>query len=215
MLVQSSIFLGLFVEYKVHYVNYQSNSSLTALEIENVTKIFENDTFEYLVWYINLNYSYYYPPGINYDSIEFPKDFLYIPNVGSASLNRSVELELYNITNGVYVYRGVQNLTVGDYIVWIIYVNSSGVPSRIFLYQYIGEELISNTTYVLLSSNLINPHASIYFPSNVTLEQGRSVPLYVGDIFIFSSAGRLIEVTIGIGAISIIVILLFRKRGAS
>ncbi|WP_241208942.1 hypothetical protein [Saccharolobus islandicus] len=209
---QSSLFLGSFVEYKLYYVNYQSGSSIIALEIENITEIFNNDTFKYMIWYISLNGSYYYPPGINYDFVLCPKNFFYIPYVGSSILNRSVKFELYNFANNLYVYKGVQNLAVGDYINWTIYINSSGVPSRIFLYQYIGDKLVSNTTYILLSSNLINPHATIYFPSNVTLVTGKPSPLYVGDVFIFSTTGRTLEIIIVIGAISIIMILLFRKR---
>lgn len=206
-----NLFNGAFVEYKVYYINYQSNSSILSLEIENITQIFSNSTFKYVVWYINLNESYYYPPGVNYDSLYYPKNFFYIPDVGNSSLNRAIKLVLSEEINGTYVYRGQQCLVYGNYINWTIYVNNSGVPSKIFLYQFIGGKLVSNTTYVLLRSNILNHNVTIYFPSNVTLRIGKAVPLVAGNIVFSTIVGKIESIIIGIATIVIIFILLFRK----
>ncbi|WP_338604093.1 hypothetical protein V6M85_05680 [Sulfolobus tengchongensis] len=182
-----------------------------SLEIENITQIFSNSTFTYLIWYINLNGSYYYPPGVNLDNLSYPKAFFYISQVGEDEINRSVNLTLYAEENSTYIYTGLQMLTYGNYINWTLYVNNSGVPSRIFLYQYIGNDLVSNTTYVLLRSNLINKTVTIYFPSNVTLSTGKQAPLLVGNVIFSTIFGKVEEVIIGVGAVALVIILLFRK----
>jgi hypothetical protein len=202
------------VEYKIYYINYQSNTILVSLEIENITNIFSNNTFRFVIWYINLNNSDYYPPGINYDNLQFPKNFFYIPNVGNLTLNRTVSLILYKIVNdSIYVYKGIQYLTENEYINWTYYVNRSGVPFRIYLYQYINDILVSNSTYILIKSNIINNSETIYFPSNVTMVSGRPIYNVEGDSLIFS-LNMIRGIIIGIGAIIILIILLFRKSNS-
>jgi hypothetical protein len=134
-----------------------------------------------------------------------------MPDVGKITLNRTVKLTLYNFSDGFYIYKGLQCLASGNYIVWIFYVNSSGVPSEIYSYQYIGDKLVSNTTYVLFRSNIILSSETIYFPSNITMVTGKPIPLYVGNIIFYSPLGSIEALIIGVGAISVLIILLFRR----
>lgn len=212
-LLTHSLTLGSFVEYKViiHVTKYTEY----ALEIENVTHVFRNGTFSFEIWFVNLNGSYYYPPGINYDNLTYPKVFYYIPHVGNKTIYRDVPLNLIGKNGSYFIYKGLQPLGASACILWIIYVNETGVPTRITLLQYENGFIISNTTYLLFRSNIVNQSAHLYFPSNVTITSGKRVSFYVVPPLFLSTHKRFAFIVALIVIIGLTVYLTFRKTPTS
>lgn len=206
--------IGSFVEYKV--IIHVNNYTEYALEIENVTQVFKNnDSFSFDIWFINLNKSFYYPPGVNYDNLSYPKVFYYIQYAGNKTIYRSVFLNLTVVNDNYFVYKGLQPLGPNVYIIWIVYVNSSGVPSKIVLLQYENGFIVSNTTYILFKSNIINPLEHIYFPSNVTITSGKRVPFYIIPPLFFSPPKRTAIIIGVVVIVGLTVYLTFRRTSAN
>ncbi|QIW22985.1 hypothetical protein EWF20_01620 [Sulfolobus sp. S-194] len=157
-----------FIEYKTISYFVSSNSTLYGLIIENITNIYSNDTVKFEFYLINLNYSEYIGPMIEFNNLSSPTILYYFPQVGSNIVQRgSLVFQLVGDKNGCYIYENVQHPVSTVSVVTYYYVNDSGIPSKIVFLQYGLNGLVSNNTYILYSSNLINSNEKIYFPSGL------------------------------------------------
>ncbi len=164
-----TLHVGAFVEYHATTYLFSSKGSVISnLIIEKVVKVFPNSTFAYNLTVVFLNYSEISPTSYVLDNLSCPSSFFFINHPGDKVIPRSIVLTLVNYTNGTYVYEGSQN--VQDVTLkYFYFVNSTGVPSKIEIFQYsVTGELVSKTVYKLISSNLINPNATLYIPGNLT-----------------------------------------------
>ena len=172
-----SLYPGTYVEYKVEVHFLQLNQTLTEVLFENITKVYNNDTFSYNLTVYALNYSMIVGSGIVYDNLTCPSSFFYLPKVGNSTINREVPLTLISANNGTYIYMGRQYIDYVE-IEYFYYVNSSGVPYKIVILQ-IGEngEPVSNTTYTLIASNIINHEKVPILPKGFKFAKGIKVSL--------------------------------------
>jgi len=172
-----SLYPGAFVEYKVEVHFLQLNQTLTEILFENITRVYDNDTFSYNLTVYALNYSIIVGTGIEYDNLTCPSSFFYLPKVGNSIINREVPLTLISVNNGTYIYMGRQYIGYVE-IEYLYYVNSSGVPYKIVILQ-IGEngELVGNTTYTLIASNIINHGEKPILPKGFEFAKGIKVSL--------------------------------------
>jgi hypothetical protein len=169
--------IGAFVEYQATtYFNSPGSNFISNLIIEKVVKVFPNSTFAYNLTVVFLNYSEISPSSV-LDNLSCPSTFYFINHPGDKMIPRSIGLTLVNYTNGTYVYEGTQNVQ-GVTLKYFYFVNSTGVPSKIEIFQYsVTGELVSKTVYKLISSNLINPNATLYIPDNLT--QAKTIKIVI------------------------------------
>lgn len=161
-----------FLEYMMISHFYTTNQTLVGLVIENVTNVYPNGSVEFEYYLIDLNNSEYIGPIIEVNNLSNPTSLYVFTDVGSKVVYRGGPFNLVGVEDGVYIYENIQNLD-GVKVITYYYVNSSGVPSKIVFLQYgVNGELVGNTTYVLYSSNLLDPNAKLYFPSGLTRVQG-------------------------------------------
>jgi len=172
-----SLYPGAFAEYKVEVHFLQLNQTLTEILFENITNIYDNGTFSYNLTVYALNYSEIVGTGIVYDNLTCPSSFFYLPNVGNSTINRKVPLTLISENNGTYIYMGKQYIDYVE-IKYFYYVNSSGVPYKIVILQ-IGEngKPVSNITYTLIASNIINHEVVPILPKGFNFAKGIKVSL--------------------------------------
>jgi len=172
-----SLHSGTFIEYKVEVHFLELNQTLTELLFENITNVYNNGSFAYNLTVYASNYSIIVGTSIVYDNINCPSTFFFIPSVGNSTINREVPLTLFSVKNTTYVYMGKQYVDYVE-IKYLYYVNSSGVPYKIEILQ-IGEngKLVSNTTYILIASNIINHEEVPILPKGFVFAKGIKVSL--------------------------------------
>jgi len=172
-----SLYPGTFVEYKVEVHFLQLNQTLNEVLFENITKVYNNSTFSYNLTVYALNYSIIVGTGIVYDNLTCPSSFFYLPSVGNSTINRKIPLTLISANNGIYIYMGRQYIDYVE-IEYFYYVNSSGVPYKIIILQ-IGEngKPVSNTTYTLIASNIINHEEIPILPKGFKFAKGINASL--------------------------------------
>lgn len=162
-----ALFPNAFLEYSLHIqINYDNQVyHLSELLFENVTRVcYNNATFAYNLTVYVLNFSQILTSSTILDNVSLPETFFYIPNVGEPVIERGVILSLLSSNNSNYVYYGKTFIGYIE-LEYFYYVNSTGVPYKIVILQ-IGEsgQIVSNTTYTLVSSNLVNPNEQPILP---------------------------------------------------
>ncbi|BFI75593.1 hypothetical protein [Sulfurisphaera ohwakuensis] len=194
-----------FIEYRTISYFVSSNSTLYGLIIENVTNIYSNGTVKFEFYLINLNYSEYIGPIVEFDNLSSPTILYYFPQVGSDIVQRgSSVFQLVGEKNGCYIYENTQHPVSTVSIVTYYYVNSSGVPSKIIFLQYGLNGLVSNNTYVLYASNLISSNEKIYFPSGLhKVNQAFSLNAFKNEVD---------NIVFSLIVVGIPVLLLFSKK---
>ncbi|ACP39463.1 hypothetical protein [Saccharolobus islandicus] len=172
-----SLFPHAFVEYSVNVHVVHSNQVLNEIILEEVNDIYPNGNFQYNITIYVLNYSEVFPPVANYDNLSCPKTFFYVPNVSNLVINRAVILVLVNHTSEYYIYRGVSYIGYDEFE-WYYYINSSGVPYKIVLFQKNEYgSVVSITTYTLIRSNIINSEETPIIPKDFKSIKGSSALL--------------------------------------
>ncbi|AAK42675.1 hypothetical protein SULI_01770 [Saccharolobus solfataricus] len=180
------LFPHAFVEYSLHIqVDYNNQVyHLSELLFENVTKVYySNSTFVYNLTVYVLNFSQILTSSAILDNFSLPKTFFYIPNPGEPVVERSVILSLLSSNDSNYIYYGKTFIGYVE-LEYFYYVNSTGVPYKIIILQ-IGEsgQLVSNTTYILVKSNLVNPNEQPILPEGFKIANGSevvNVPISLG-----------------------------------
>lgn len=171
------LFPHAFVEYKVDTYIVSVHQSISELLVETVEKIYPNGTFAYNLTVFVLNFSEIYPYTINFDNLTCPKQFFFISYPGKQVISRTVPLSLINKTDNYFVYYGKSYLGYEEFD-WYYYVNSTGVPFKIILIQkdQYGQ-VVSITTYTLVSSNVVNINEKPIIPKGFKLVKGIKMSL--------------------------------------
>ncbi len=203
------IFPHAFVEYHVQTYIVSTKSFVDNLIIEQVTNVYDNSTFMFSITVVFLNFSEISSPSSIFDNITCPSLFYYIPHPGKEVINRQVPLTLVNESNGYYVYEGESYVGYVGFK-YYYYVNSTGVPSKIIIYQ-IGEngEVVSVSTYTLISSNLINSDEKIILPPNLKPANGIT---YSGNIFSSSLSNSIGSYIVLFNIIAIPLLLIVKRK---
>jgi len=166
------LFPHAFVEYRVNIYVSSAHQSLSELLIETVEKIYSNDTFSYNLTVLVLNFSEIFPYTILYDNLTCPTQFFFISNPGKAVISREVILSLINESNGNFVYYGKSYIGYNEFD-WYYFVNSTGVPYKIVLIQKNEYgQIVSNSTYILISSNIISSKDKLIIPTGFKFVNG-------------------------------------------
>ncbi|AOL16920.1 hypothetical protein BFU36_09610 [Sulfolobus sp. A20] len=203
------IFPHAFVEYHVQTYIVSTKSFVDNLVIEEVTDVYSNGTFEFNITTVFLNFSEISSPSTIFDNLTCPMLFYYIPHPGKEVVDRQIPLTLVNETGNYYVYEGVSYIGyVG--LRYYYYVNSTGVPSRIVIYQ-IGEngEVVSVSTYTLISSNLINSEEKIILPPNLRPASGIT---YLGNLFPSSLTNTIGSYIVLFNIIAIPILIVIKRK---
>lgn len=157
-----------FIEYYAIYHFYTVNSIEYGYVIEDNITLFQNGTVHFNFYLINLNASKYLGPISLYNNISSPTSLYIFQGVGDSMVVRgNLSFILVGKTGSYYIYKNVQQVSSTITIDSYYYVNESGVPYKIMFLQYYLNQLVSNTTFILYSSNLLNPNAKLYFPQGL------------------------------------------------
>jgi hypothetical protein len=201
--------MGSFVEYKVIYHFTQENQVEYGILVERVDRIFGNGSMLFNLTTGNLNQSIYMPSSLVLDNFTSPHYFLWVPRPGEREIYRGIQFTLLNETDGLFVYMGQQELD-GISVVQYLFVNSSGVPSReVFIQVGNNGQIVSEVTYTLISSNLVDQHDTLSLPNLSQCTDCISGSIHISPSGLYRSLDTLI---IGLGVISTITILLLRKK---
>lgn len=192
LFILASIHNSSFIEYYAIYHFYSVNETLYGYIIEDNISLFPNDTVSYDFYQISLNDSKYIGPIHVYNNFSSPTSLYIFQDVGENVVFRgNSPYVLIGESNGYYIYQNVQYVTSVVSVVSYYYVNQSGVPYKIIFLQYYERDLVSNTTFVLYSTNVLNINQKVYFPLGLervgqTFSLSNSFDFTVQD-FIFSS----------------------------
>jgi hypothetical protein len=160
-----------FIEFYAIYHFYNPNETIYGLIIQNITSVYPNGTVKYLFYNVNLNDSAYVVSPAS-DNLLSPESLYIFYNVGNNTIyHGEMVYVLVTKVDGYYIYRASVNIEGVKIISWL-YINKSEIPYKLIYLQYsVNGILVSNTTFILYSSNLINPDAKIYIPSGLQLVQ--------------------------------------------
>lgn len=157
-----------FIEYYAIYHFNTLNQTLYGYIIESNITFFPNGTVSFDFYQINLNFSKYIGPIRVYNNLSSPTSLYIFQGVGDEIVYRgNTVYTLIGKDNGYYVYESTQYLSSTVRVEVYYYVNESGIPHKIVFLQYGLGNLVSNTTFVLYSTNFINPNAKLYFPQGL------------------------------------------------
>ena len=175
---------GSFIEFYAIYHFYNPNETIYGLIIENITSVYPNGTVKFLLYNVNLNASTYaVTPGVG--NLSSPESLYIFYNVGSSTIyHGEMVYRLVAKSDGYYVYRASMNVEEVRIVSWL-YINESEIPYKLIYLQYaVNGALVSNTTFILYSSNLVNPNDKIYMPSGLQRVTGEfKVSLNTGRFY--------------------------------